>query len=108
MPGDWNADGAYAPRSPIVADQRGQAELLREPAWTIGGGAPVSVPFVQVADDKPPVPKVPLTDDAIRAAYDAEGGVLTRVAARLGVHKATLYRHLKRLGLSREDLADGS
>ncbi|WP_232426555.1 helix-turn-helix domain-containing protein [Desulfuromonas soudanensis] len=44
--------------------------------------------------------------DAIRDAYrDAEGN-LSAAARRLGVHRATLYRALARLGLDREQLED--
>ncbi len=41
---------------------------------------------------------------AIRRAWQAADGNLTAAARRLGVHRATLYRSLKRLGLSRSDL----
>ncbi|SHJ27466.1 sigma-54 specific transcriptional regulator, flagellar regulatory protein A [Malonomonas rubra DSM 5091] len=46
-----------------------------------------------------------LTAEAIRAAYRACGGNLTAAARRLGVHRATLYRHLSRLNLTREQLS---
>jgi len=45
-----------------------------------------------------------LTESAIRAAFQAAGGNLTAAARLLGVHRATLYRHLSRLNLSREQL----
>ena len=45
-----------------------------------------------------------LTETAIRAAYRASAGNLSAAARRLGVHRATLYRHLQRLQLSRDDL----
>ncbi len=41
----------------------------------------------------------------IREAYQAAGGNLSATARRLGVHRATLYRHLQRLNLSRNDLS---
>jgi sigma-54 specific flagellar transcriptional regulator A len=42
-----------------------------------------------------------LTDDAVREAFRAAEGNLTRAAEILGVHKTTLYRQMKRLGLDR-------
>jgi transcriptional regulator with GAF, ATPase, and Fis domain len=47
---------------------------------------------------------VHLTAGQIRRAYRDAGGNLAEAARRLGVHRATLYRYLHRLGLSRSDL----
>jgi transcriptional regulator of acetoin/glycerol metabolism len=41
---------------------------------------------------------------AIRRAWQASGGNLSAAARMLGVHRATLYRSLQRLGLSRATL----
>lgn len=46
-----------------------------------------------------------LSEAAIREAYRATDGNLAAAARRLGVHRATLYRHLSRLKLSRENLS---
>lgn len=46
-----------------------------------------------------------LTEAAIREAYRAADGNLTAAARRLGVHRATLYRYLSRLKLSRSQLS---
>ena len=46
----------------------------------------------------------PLTAEAIRAAYAASNGNLSAAARRLGIHRATLYRHLKKLQIDRDDL----
>nr|WP_320049451.1 sigma-54 dependent transcriptional regulator [uncultured Desulfuromonas sp.] len=46
----------------------------------------------------------PLTEDAIRQAYAASNGNLSAAARRLGIHRATLYRHLKKLQIERDDL----
>ncbi len=45
-----------------------------------------------------------LTAAQIRDAYRVENGNLTAAARRLGVHRATLYRYLQRLNLSRKQL----
>ncbi len=77
---------------------------------------PVIVPYQQLHSDEPVVEAavVPLTrgrgiparltEAAIREAYRAADGNLTTAARFLGVHRATLYRHLNRLNLSREQL----
>ena len=49
--------------------------------------------------------RVELSEDLIRQAYRDEGGNLSAAARRLGVHRATLYRHLQRLNLTRKDLS---
>jgi len=49
--------------------------------------------------------RVELSEDSIRQAYRDEGENLSAAARRLGVHRATLYRHLQRLNLTREDLS---
>ena len=59
---------------------------------------------VRTVDDVEP-PE--LTELAMREAFLATRGNLSAAARRLGVHKATLYRHMKRLGLSRDDLVGG-
>lgn len=77
---------------------------------------PVVVPYSQVADepvlDVDLLPNKPvrgqraeLSAEMIRQAYRGAGGNLSAAARRLGVHRATLYRHLQRLGLDRDSLA---
>ncbi len=46
-----------------------------------------------------------LDQERIVDAYQQAGGNVTQAARLLGVHKATLYRRLKALGLTRETLA---
>ncbi len=46
-----------------------------------------------------------LDAEEIRRAYRAAGGNLAGAARLLGVHRATLYRYMEKLGVSREDLA---
>jgi len=45
-----------------------------------------------------------LNEQEIRDAFAKAKGNLTRAAELLGVHKTTLYRNMKRLGLGREEL----
>jgi sigma-54 specific flagellar transcriptional regulator A len=47
---------------------------------------------------------VNLSEAAIRRAYQAADGNLAAAARLLGIHRATLYRYLKKLGISRDDL----
>ena len=42
--------------------------------------------------------------EELRAAYSRAGGNITRASEILGIHKATFYRALKALSLTREDL----
>jgi len=53
-----------------------------------------------------PAPGVELNPETIRRAYREAAGNISLAARLLGVHRATLYRHLKKLGLERHDLAD--
>jgi transcriptional regulator with PAS, ATPase and Fis domain len=48
--------------------------------------------------------KKDLSAELIRYAYAAADGNLSAAARQLGVHRATLYRHLQRLGLERDQL----
>ncbi|SDM53944.1 sigma-54 specific transcriptional regulator, flagellar regulatory protein A [Geoalkalibacter ferrihydriticus] len=48
-----------------------------------------------------------LDADKIRQAYQAADGNLAEAARLLGVHRATLYRYLRKLRLEREDLGSG-
>jgi transcriptional regulator of acetoin/glycerol metabolism len=45
-----------------------------------------------------------LTKELIARAFQSAGGNITQAARLLGIHKATLYRHMKNLGLTREIL----
>jgi len=66
------------------------------------------LPIVQIdaevrgADAQP----AEITEALLRDAFRAARGNLTETARRLGVHKATIYRHMKRLGIERDDLTD--
>lgn len=55
--------------------------------------------------DITPEPPQELTRERLERAYRQAGGNITQAAKLLGVHKATLYRRMKTLGVTREDLA---
>ncbi len=46
-----------------------------------------------------------LSEERLRAVYRESAGNLSEAARRLGIHRATLYRHLERLNLSRDELS---
>ncbi len=48
-----------------------------------------------------------ITQETIEQAYGEANGNITQAARLLGVHKATLYRHMKALGLTRDALEAG-
>jgi len=48
--------------------------------------------------------KKDLSEGLIRRAYAAADGNLSAAARHLGIHRATLYRHLQRLGIERDQL----
>jgi len=49
--------------------------------------------------------RIELSEDMIRQAYQKANHNLSAAARYLGVHRATLYRHLQRLKLTRADLS---
>lgn len=88
-----------------------------EPAPSGAGGhtpfdsfEPITIPEDQVifeAGDPPPrPPRKPkeITADVLRRAFRDSEGNITQAAHSLGLHKATFYRHMKQLGISRDDL----
>jgi len=101
-PGDWSANAAgdvlrFVPPFPLDSERvllpNPRRLALAEPA----SGRSVQVPS---RTTKP----ADLDAEEIKAACLAAGGNLTAAARLLGVHRATLYRYLKKLGLSRQEL----
>ncbi|MCK4502152.1 MAG: sigma 54-interacting transcriptional regulator, partial [Desulfuromonadales bacterium] len=70
---------------------------------------PVAIPYPPTDNDRgyqtvtarPAGHRIELTPAAIRHAYRSANGNLSAAARNLGVHRATLYRHLQRLNLTR-------
>ncbi len=52
-----------------------------------------------------PGQRIELSEESIRQAYQKANQNLSAAARSLGVHRATLYRHLQRLNLTRDDLS---
>jgi transcriptional regulator with GAF, ATPase, and Fis domain len=89
--GAWNlglADEQRLTHEPIAAGMTTTPRIIDLPAQSIRAV---------------PRPKK-LTADAVRDAFLRADGNATQAASLLGVHKATLYRAMTRLNLSREDL----
>jgi DNA-binding NtrC family response regulator len=120
LPGEWNVDDVFRPRPPIVPPRyedgtggwpptyagQGIEPATLPPELSPRGWnreLPISVPFEEIKDPESPLP-VALSEEVIRRRFEDNKGNLTQTARDLGVHKATLYRHLKRLGLDRESL----
>ncbi len=85
-PGEWGPEPA--PRHATVV-----------PPWPLPG-APSEAGAVRSRRSTRPANLQPA---AIRRAWQMTGGNLTAAARHLGVHRATLYRYLDRLGLTRTD-----
>lgn len=102
-PGCWDMgarEAAQAARPPLITP------LPKEP-----NGPPRLLPPGPRADDGLPLRHLaggqrPLTRECMTRAYRQAGGNVTQAARLLGVHKVTLYRHMKALGITRSELAD--
>ncbi len=100
-PGDWGPQSMgdarpLIPPYPLANDRPLLADQERL-AITGPAGHPVELPrrTTKPAD---------LDEQEIRLAYQRANGNLTATARLLGVHRATLYRYLKKLHLSRDQL----
>lgn len=98
-PGEWERSAPRRPLIPPFPLPTGQKLLTSLPetleAELLSNG-PSSSHSTRPANLRP---------EQIRRAYQASSGNLAAAARRLGVHRATLYRYLKKLGLGRDDLA---
>ena len=92
--------------------QFAQSTKLAPPAKA-HNSLPVALPYPHPVDnytDQVPLAasqqgkRIALSPQQIRQAYQQTNGNLSATARQLGVHRATLYRHLQRLHLTRTDL----
>ena len=94
-PGGWDVQArqeAQAARPPLITPLPNDAAAL---PLLLPPGPP------RPDDGLPP----PLTPERLQRAYRQAAGNITQAARLLGVHKVTLYRHMKTLGITRADLA---
>lgn len=85
------------PRALPLAGREWPVEIIEAPVYS-------KVSPGESDGGDPPAGPAELTRESIAQAYERAAGNLTRAARILGVHKATLYRHMKALGITREDL----
>lgn len=108
-----NPGAGYMPPQRSLPSQGGQYEVASYPL------APFVVPPVQpsggshaynsidvdyTVENAPRHKPGELSEPEIRDAFHKAKGNLTHASEMLGVHKTTLYRNMKRLGLTRESL----
>lgn len=84
-------------------------EITDSNAVTTPSSLPVALPYTgdysnDPSHETPNNKNLELTETAIRSAYRQAQGNLSQAARSLGVHRATLYRHLDRLNLTRDNL----
>ena len=107
---EWVAERArFAPGGWDI-QARQEAQAAREPLITPWPNDVASMPLLLPparSDDglSSLAPPQPLTPERLKRAYRQAGGNITQAARLLGVHKVTLYRHMKALGITRADLA---
>jgi sigma-54 specific flagellar transcriptional regulator A len=87
------------PLLPQFRDVPTPIEIEPAPVTSVDGHTQPKLPQHEAA----PPPGL-LTREHIMRAYQRAAGNLTQAARSLGVHKATLYRRMKALGLTRADL----
>jgi sigma-54 specific flagellar transcriptional regulator A len=121
FPGDWNLEArqtSLTTRPALLTPYRREARTPRPLLpYFRNASAPIEVEPTSVTyyesegpEALPPLDAVPqrhpkaLTRERIVQAYTGAAGNITQAARRLGVHKATLYRHMRALGITRADL----
>lgn len=105
---ETEAIGARAFKEWIQERQQFSTASVSPPVSDVSHPLPVAVPYHGESEvmeaHRIPGKKVELTETMIRRAYAEADGNLTAAARILGVHRATLYRHLKHLDLERAEL----
>ncbi|MGF1572589.1 MAG: sigma-54 interaction domain-containing protein [Sumerlaeia bacterium] len=105
MPGGWNLDVNDRVQQPIIVPSAPAPEpLFQLPSY--GGTPPQNAQYVPQSSATKT--KQELTTQTIQQAYEQAEGNLTEAARILGVHKATLYRNMRQLDLTREHLEERS
>ncbi|MCB2156204.1 sigma-54 dependent transcriptional regulator [bacterium] len=99
MPGDWSVETSFAQRAPIIPAQGPRM------SWPSLPPPQEAIEYTDFTESRTEEPSE-LTPENIREAFRAAGGNLTQAARDLGVHKSTLYRNMKQLGISREELEE--
>ncbi len=118
MPGNWDVDSFYQQHREPIIPERAAHHHHHRPSHFGPPHPPSSLPQLGYSLIEPPPadlearkPIKPkrrkLTEETIREAFHEFDGNATKAAESLGVHKATLYRHMKKFGLEREDLEPG-
>ena len=103
-PGCWDIEAreaAQAARPTLITPLPNHSfaeQRLLPPGPPSDGASPRGLPGYQQI----------LTPERLTRAYHRAGGNITQAARLLGVHKVTLYRHMKALGITRSDLAGHS
>ncbi|MBN2492581.1 MAG: sigma-54-dependent Fis family transcriptional regulator [Planctomycetes bacterium] len=92
-PGHWNLEAASA-----------LAGLVPNPFERLALPPPAAATYLPALSPPHHAKPRSLDEDDIRRAFHQAGGNATRAAELLGVHKATLYRRMKHLGLDRHAL----
>ena len=94
-PGDWGvATEVRSAKAPPVLASYDPAVMVQLPEEKT----------VSVAASRQTTQPANLSIEEIRQAYHLANGNLAAAARQLGVHRATLYRYLERLKISRQDL----
>ncbi len=92
--------GAVQPAAPLL--HAGAGEVIDVVPQRLDPTAPSS-PVTEHLDVTPEPPRE-ITRESLEHAFRQAAGNITQAAKLLGVHKATLYRRMKTLGITREDL----
>jgi transcriptional regulator with GAF, ATPase, and Fis domain len=116
-PGSWDLqarEAARAERPALIPPYSGLVQPTL-PMLHVGAGEVIDVvpqrldPTASPSPVTGPMPMAPkppqeITREQLERVYRQAGGNITQAAKLLGIHKATLYRRMKTLGLTREDL----
>jgi sigma-54 specific flagellar transcriptional regulator A len=120
-PGTWDLQARQAARAdrPILIPPYPGLSAAPRPLLPSGNDRDTVIdvvpqrldPYANAHDERGPIHRAPpqeapqdLSLEHLQRAYRQAGGNITQAARLLGVHKATLYRRMKALGVTRDDL----